>query len=414
MSIATAILAAQAKVAAAYTECNAKGATMPSAANQDLAHLDDTIASIPTGGGITPAPSKDVNFYDYEGTILYSYTKAEFLALSAMPANPDRTSEGLTAQGWNWSLADAQDYVRKYRMIDIGQTYITTDGDTKLFITIATKGRMAVPLYLVVSGEVTIDWGDGSTVQTVTSSDTMPIVHNYSNVGDYVISLHIVSGTLELSQNDTTSRIIGSSADIDGAYRAMLTKVFVGDAVKINQHAFLDCYFCTSIVLGIHNATLDYWGRGSSLTHVTLAQGIGTKSDGVEGSALQSISPSKTSTISTQSIHSMVSLKRLCVSLARNNIATNCLRACSSLGELVIPDIITECGNEVCNDLKSLAKLHMTSATPPTIVANFLGGSPSDLIIYVPYSSDHSVLAAYQGATNWSAHASQMVEETEV
>lgn len=47
MSIATAILAAQAKVAAAYTECNAKGATMPSAANQDLAHLDDTIASIP-------------------------------------------------------------------------------------------------------------------------------------------------------------------------------------------------------------------------------------------------------------------------------------------------------------------------------------------------------------------------------
>lgn len=49
MSIATAIVNAQNKVAAAYTACNNKGATMP--ASQDLANLDDCIDSIPTGGG---------------------------------------------------------------------------------------------------------------------------------------------------------------------------------------------------------------------------------------------------------------------------------------------------------------------------------------------------------------------------
>ena len=49
MSIASAITTAQGRVAAAYTACNAKGATMP--VTQDLSHLPDTIASISGGGG---------------------------------------------------------------------------------------------------------------------------------------------------------------------------------------------------------------------------------------------------------------------------------------------------------------------------------------------------------------------------
>lgn len=42
-------------------------------------------------------PSKAVNFYDYDGTRVYSYSKAEFLGLNALPGNP--AHEGLTAQG---------------------------------------------------------------------------------------------------------------------------------------------------------------------------------------------------------------------------------------------------------------------------------------------------------------------------
>lgn len=51
MSIATAITAAQNKVAAAYTSCNNMGATMPAVSDQDLSHLPATIESIPQGGG---------------------------------------------------------------------------------------------------------------------------------------------------------------------------------------------------------------------------------------------------------------------------------------------------------------------------------------------------------------------------
>ena len=45
---------------------------------------------------------KDVNLYDFDGTRVYSYSKAEFLGLSSLPGNP--AHDGLTAQGWNWSL----------------------------------------------------------------------------------------------------------------------------------------------------------------------------------------------------------------------------------------------------------------------------------------------------------------------
>lgn len=43
------------------------------------------------------AEENDVIFIDYDGTIRYSYSAQDFLALTAMPANP--THPGLISQG---------------------------------------------------------------------------------------------------------------------------------------------------------------------------------------------------------------------------------------------------------------------------------------------------------------------------
>ena len=51
MSIASALQSAQQKVAAAYTACNSKGATMPAAGSQNLSNLPATINSISSGPG---------------------------------------------------------------------------------------------------------------------------------------------------------------------------------------------------------------------------------------------------------------------------------------------------------------------------------------------------------------------------
>ena len=78
-----------------------------------------------TSSGSAQKLANGVNFYDYDGTVLYSYSVSEFANLSAMPANPSHA--GLTAQGWNWTLVKAQAYVAKYGRLEIWQMYITDD-----------------------------------------------------------------------------------------------------------------------------------------------------------------------------------------------------------------------------------------------------------------------------------------------
>ena len=60
MSIASAITTKQSQVAAAYTACNNKGATMPVAGSQNLSNLATTISSISTGGGAANLTSLSV------------------------------------------------------------------------------------------------------------------------------------------------------------------------------------------------------------------------------------------------------------------------------------------------------------------------------------------------------------------
>jgi hypothetical protein len=108
-----------------------------------------------------------VVFYDYDGTIVTSYSASAFAQLSQLPANPTHT--GLVAQGWNWSLADAKTYVAKYGKLNIGQMYITASGATEIDV-VMQEGRLEPTLTICVNGTITVDWGDGTTPDTVTGT----------------------------------------------------------------------------------------------------------------------------------------------------------------------------------------------------------------------------------------------------
>ena len=103
--------------------------------DETFTELVPEVLNIPSGGG--SVEEKDVNFYDYDGTLTNSYTKAEFLALEAMPSNP--THDGLTSQGWNWSLENAKSVVSENGTLDIGQQYTTDTGETRLYITLSDE-----------------------------------------------------------------------------------------------------------------------------------------------------------------------------------------------------------------------------------------------------------------------------------
>lgn len=65
------------------------------------------IGEIQSNSGDDEAAVEYVNFRDYDGTVLYSYTVEEAAALTELPPLP--THEGLVCQGWNWTLTDIKE-----------------------------------------------------------------------------------------------------------------------------------------------------------------------------------------------------------------------------------------------------------------------------------------------------------------
>lgn len=203
------------------------------------------------GGGSIPSVSpKAVNFYDYDGTCLYAYTVEEAQALTKMPPLPER--EGLICQGWNWTLED----VKACNMAaDVGATYITDDGTTRIHITLQ-DGRTSPMLGVCPKGTVTVDWGDGTDPDVLTGTDTFTTKltpnHNYAEPGDYVIRL-TVDGKMGFKGSSPYSCILryGSLSDSRNyVYQNSVTKIEMGIGVtSIREYAFSSCYSLASITI---------------------------------------------------------------------------------------------------------------------------------------------------------------------
>lgn len=248
MSIASEIQRLQGAKDDIKTAIQAKGVTVPASAKLDT--YDTYIAQIDGGGGVTPVASKDVDFLDYDGTVVYSYSAAEFATLSSLPANPSHT--GLMAQGWNWSLSDAKTYVASYGGLTIGQMYTTSDGKTRLYIMIQDNGRKDITIYFFqsVANGVTFDWGDNSSTKTVSGTGNKSITHTYSQGGEYVITFNVTSGSMNLGYNSSSYNLVGM---ISGSYSyqsTRLKKIFIGSGVSaLSSYAFSDCYKLSEITI---------------------------------------------------------------------------------------------------------------------------------------------------------------------
>lgn len=252
MSITTEITRLQNAKAALKGSIEAKGVTVASDATLD--QYPALVDEIPQGGD--GAAEKDVNFYDYDGTVLYSYTKQEFLALAAMPDNPDRTSDGLTAQGWNWSFNGARDYVSDNGFLEIGQIYKTTDGDTKIFVNIPEDDKqMSVRVdSMTTPFSFGINWGDGSSIETYTKTSADAVSHSYANSGSYIISIHQIDYNITFRGSNSYSsandyNICGTFAD-NRTNNKKIYKIFLGDNVQVKGDlVFAECYNLEAIMI---------------------------------------------------------------------------------------------------------------------------------------------------------------------
>ena len=211
------------------------------------------IQAIQTGGGTTPGAPGDITFYDYDGTIVTSWTLEELATKTALPDYPSH--EGLTCQGWNWSLADLKDTNRK---MNVGAMYITDDGKTRIYIRLE-EGRTSPMFGVCPNGTVTVDWGDGTTPDTLTGTSTTTVKwtqnHAYSTPGEYVIKL-TVDGTMGFYGDSSSSggsailRYSSGNDNRNSVYRNSVQKIEIGSGVaNIGYYTFYGCYSLASITI---------------------------------------------------------------------------------------------------------------------------------------------------------------------
>ena len=373
-----------------------------------------------------PLEEKDVNFYDYDGTVLYALSKQEALSFEALPALPTR--EGLIAQEWNWDLADIKDYVTEYGACDIGANYTTDDGATRLYLHIGNENELVLTLNVTIltSGTLTVEHEN---VVLASSSQTgqnalsftipTPTVFPY----DTFISVKISgNGTYRFGDNNMRYTVLA-----DKQY--LLTKVETGNNLEqLFHYSFYRTANLKSISISsnIKNSLGSYAFSQSGLKHFNFSKQITQTSNYAFNNSfnLKSISAAKMTNLTgnnglnntgivklvvpkkVSGTNGCIFLKKIILSSSQTAIDLSAFNTTSSLVELILPNSVTSIGNNAFQG-SAIRVLDLTAYTDPTAIPT-LGSSvfynvPSGLIILV---KNQEMYDAFISATNWSVYAS--------
>lgn len=451
MSIASEITRINNNISAAYTACQNKSATMPQ--TQNSANLSSCINSIPGGGNINnqdktitvngtytadsgytglgtvtvnvsadvpEVPSKDVDFIDYDGTILYSYTLAEVQALSTLPPFPSHT--GLTAQGWNWTLADIK---ALNRPLTVGMTYSTSDGSTRIYIRL--DNVLNPYLGFAVKGTATIDWGDGSAPEEMTgnSSSTLKTKrHTYSTSGDYVIKITpgSTSTVYLIGQSNYLSSILTANASSPSLLynrqcSSGIRKIEMGPRVEIGNNAFGMLYNLETIVLNYQCSSFgsSAFRAASRLKSIVVPNsGAITYNNYCFGYLYSMRRISLPKEVNGYKASVMINCRCIeKITLSTPNIALpgTILNTNEYCRKFIFTGNITSIGTDAWRDSTSAKYFDFTRCTqvPSLSNANCFNNIPPSCSIVVP----NSLYDDWKVATNWSSFASYIVKESD-
>ena len=389
------------------------------------------------------AEQKDINFYDYDGFRIASWTLAELDSKTELPANP-RTHDGLIFQEWNWTLAQLKTNNDK---VCVGALYKTDDDTTRLYLDIPDDSNV-VNIRLVVSSDTTlvIDWGDNNTTsytETSANPSVYTFTHTYTTKGKYIISLDIPNfqegqGIAFQGENPSSGNkynmfgeiIDGNSYVFNFLYKVELSGLFMN---HLNKSAFNRLYnlrhFICSTKADSPGAYTFYDCEG--LETIFLPQGvtaIGTYAFEL-CQALKYVSlPYLVEEIKTDAFRKCYVLKELTFPHNPNliAIADYASASCNVISTLIIPKYVASIGayayaydygvpritipssvtNIAANAFRNnycLKELHFKGTNPPIVAnSNAFINLPTTCKIYVPTGR----LSAYTSASNYPSSSS--------
>lgn len=394
-------------------------------------------------------------FFDYDGTLLYSYTDEELDALTELPAGADHTDENLTFQGWNWDLDDLKnwDRTRLDRPV-IGSHYITTDGKSYLYFDIPFSNKKITIYSENRTNAANIDWGDG-TIETITS--TFDLEHTYANPGEYIVVLDI-NGSWSAEENKFLKKVRHGNGTTMGNFRycEALETVNVPKGIKLSNYQCQNCRLLKFIIIpnGVETITDQLFSSCSSLKSISIPKSITRINygslqscynltnivfpDGVVNigqyalsscSSLKNITiPDGTTTIESYAFQNCYSLKNILIPDSIQSIGNSVFTYCSSLTSITIPNNVTSIGRSTFSNCYSLTNITIPDSvtsigssafsecsilrldlSEQTKVINLTGSisfsTTGHAAIFVPAS----LLDAYKSASYWSQYANYMV-----
>ena len=398
---------------------------------------------------VTEAEEKDVNFYDYDGFRLLSYTNAEALALTELPSNPI-VNENLTFDGWNWTLAQIKNQINNVSgVVNVGAVYHTTDDKTHITCKPSENYRNAlVCLTPTVANAVTVDWGDGTT-DTWTSTSQETKSHVYSDVTStsvYDIAISCSSGTYAFNTYISGARVSNQNAvytDVKLSNKVSsiggscfnrcysLKHISIPGGVSVGNSCFKECYTMehitfpdsvtsigsecfyscrllkntsvpgTFVSFGDYCFQQCYQLRCISIPSGVTSVGYGTfKQDTIKNVIL----PDSVTSIGNYCFSECESLESVTISNNITAFSEYCFSGCISLVSIVVPSGVVSIGTECFTNCSSLKKIYCKPTTPPSLDEYAIPSGNTNMVIYVPTAS----LSQYTSATTWSTFSSKI------
>ena len=335
---------------------------------------------------------------------------------------------------------------------DYDWSWVKDDGNTYLYIEVGEYWKeYRIQYYQETAGvNVVVSWGDGNTT-TTTTRDHQVLTHTYTSSGAYVVKIDTTNSNIRFTVN------INSNTGVTyRTYHNMLRKAEIGQCYLGTNELLTNCYNCeavafmatntvdttTNTILGNNLYKLKHYKQkittkvmvvqyslseeapftenaasmGSlsynrALKKVKIPKGIATAPLLQDDWSLEEITfdtPSSITALANSFCARCYSLKSVTLPEGLTSLSSNSFYECQGLEYISIPSTVTSISSGSFNNCVSMREFHIKAATPPTMGGAYLNAFTASCVIYVPIGK----LTAYQTASNWSAYASLMQEES--
>lgn len=352
--------------------------------------------------------SSDINFYDYDGTLLYGFTFNQIRNMLELPES--RPHEGLRFDGWNWSLTDLQELTMP---MDVGALYSAESDDCILEADIYTSSTTnslgfkfmrvddsaeSIVVQCEIDGEIKTSYN--KTVATANVSTNMTI-QNISPIGYHKIRFITSSEAAKIKMNGssgTSSMALSVSSNIIKKIKIGRKMTSLGNYFLNNNAVSIDNIpipnsieeignFC----LNVTNGTNGYAGTRFSYlvfpNNCKIGSNVRGSSADMKGFSLPKVFSGIQGT--TEYVSGV--------------IPTSFMTYASYVKRLCIPSSCTAILSTPFHS-SNIQELYMHSVTPPTFPSDSFKNSNVSTKIYVPAGS----LDLYKNAAGWSSYADQI------